>query len=45
MLLAAGLVGATVFIDDFLFRMFIFGGHGGNSGGNKDGRIMIIMFV
>ncbi|MCH8519153.1 MAG: M48 family metallopeptidase [Nanoarchaeota archaeon] len=46
MLLAAGLVGATVFIADFLFRMFIFGGHGGGGGGgNKDGRIMIIVFI
>ncbi|MFP4402685.1 MAG: M48 family metallopeptidase [Candidatus Nanoarchaeia archaeon] len=45
MLLAAGLVGATVFIADFLFRMFIFGGHGNSGGGQKDGRIMIIVFV
>lgn len=47
MLLAAGLVGVTVFLADFLFRMFIFGGlSGGNGGGGqKDGRLMIIMFV
>lgn len=45
MLLAAGLVGATVFIADFLFRMFIFGGHGGNSGGNKDFRVMIFIYI
>jgi len=44
MLLAAGLVGATVLLADLLFRMFIFGGHGGNNE-NKDGRIMAFVFV
>lgn len=44
MLLAAGLVGVTVFLADFLFRMFIFGSLN-NGGGKKDGRLMIFMFV
>jgi len=43
MLLAAGLVGATVLLADLMFRMFIFGGHG--VGGKKDGRLMAIVFV
>lgn len=41
MLLAAGLVGATVFLADILFRTFIFSGHGGDK---KDGKVMLIMF-
>lgn len=44
MLLAAGLVGATVLLADIMFRMFIFSG---NSGGNnkKDGKIVIFVMV
>ena len=41
MLLAAGLVGATVFLADVLFRTFIFSGHGGDK---KDAKVMLIMF-
>jgi len=45
MLLAAGLVGATVFLADLLFRMFIFApNHEGNNE-KKDGKILIIVFV
>ena len=42
MLLAAGLVGATVFLADILFRTFIFSGHGG---GKRDGKTMILVFL
>ena len=42
MLLAAGLVGATVLLADILFRMFLFGGSGG---GQRDGRVMAFVFV
>lgn len=42
MLLAAGLVGATVFLADILFRTFIFSGHSG--GDKKDGKLVLIMF-
>jgi heat shock protein HtpX len=47
MLLAAGLVGATVLLADLLFRMFLFSGHthGGGGEGKKDGRIMIFIVV
>lgn len=44
MLLAAGLVGATVLLADLLFRIFIFGGHGNNN--SKNGGAMIaVVFV
>ena len=43
MLIAAGLVGATVLLADIIFRMFLFSGQGG--GNKKDGKIMIIVFV
>ena len=42
MLIAAGLVGATVLLADILFRMFLFSSSGG---GKKDFRIMIFVFV
>jgi len=41
MLIAAGLVGATVLLADILFRMFLFS----RGGGNKDARIMIFVFA
>lgn len=48
MLLAAGLVGAVVLLADFMFRMFIFSGHGGSGGGsgdNKGGPLIIAVIV
>ena len=42
MLIAAGLVGATVLLADIIFRMFIFSSSGG---GKKDGRVMAFVFV
>lgn len=47
MLLAAGLVGATVLLADLMFRMFIYApkGGGGNSGGDKKGNAMIFILV
>lgn len=44
MLLAAGLVGATVLLADVLFRMFLFSSHGGG-GDNKDNRLMIFVLI
>ena len=40
MLLAAGLIGATVLFADLIFRIFIFGGHGEK----RDGKLMAIAF-
>ncbi len=46
MLLAAGLVGATVLLADFMFRMFIFSPKGGGGGGdNKNGGLMIAVIA
>lgn len=46
MLIAAGLVGATVLLADILFRMFLFAPRGRGGGGDRrDGKIMIIVFV
>ncbi len=42
MLLAAGLVGATVLLADLLFRMFIFSGHGGD---RRDNKLLPVIFV
>ena len=43
MLLAAGLVGATVLLADLMFRAFIFAPK--NGGGNKDSKGMIFIFI
>lgn len=42
MLLAAGLVGATVLFADLLFRMFLFGPRGGGNNNNGKATIIII---
>lgn len=44
MLLAAGLVGATILLADLLFRIFLYAPKGGG-GDKKDGKIMIFVFV
>lgn len=46
MLIAAGLVGATVLLADIIFRTFLYSTlSGGGGGGKKDGKIMIFVFV
>jgi heat shock protein HtpX len=44
MLLAAGLVGATVLLADIMFRMFLFSPNRGG-GDNKNGGVMVAVFV
>ena len=45
MLLAAGLVGATVLLADFMFRMFLFAPRSGGSGGSggKNGAMILVI--
>jgi len=43
MLLAAGLVGATVLLADILFRVFIYSPRGGNN--DRDGKIVFFVFI
>ncbi len=45
MLLAAGLVGATVLLADLLFRIFIYAPKGGGGGGKKGGQALIFIFA
>ncbi|MCA9487096.1 MAG: M48 family metallopeptidase, partial [Nanoarchaeota archaeon] len=47
MLLAAGLVGATILLADLLFRIFLFAprGGGGGEGENKNGVFIIVVLV
>lgn len=45
MLLAAGLVGATVLLADLMFRMFLFAPRGGGGGGNRGGGPWILFII
>lgn len=45
MLMAAGLVGATVLLASIIFRVFIYSFLFGGGGGKKDGRVVLFVFI